>query len=125
MIYLDTHVVIWLFAGRIDLMSPNARDAIDETPALRISPMVLLEIDFLYEIDKIRVDSNRVHTYLKQKIDLTVCDKRFEPVCKAAVQQKWTRDPFDRLITAQAAMTLSGLITKDRVIREHYAQALW
>ena len=125
MIYLDTHVVIWLFAGRLNLISPNARQAIEETPALLISPMVLLELDFLYEIEKIRVDSNRVRTYLNQKIGLEVCDKRFERVCKAAVHEKWTRDPFDRLITAQAAITLSGLITKDRIILEHYQQALW
>lgn len=125
MIYLDTHVVIWLFAGRLDLVSQNARQAIEETPALLISPMVLLELDFLYEIEKIRVDSNRVRTHLNQKIGLEVCDNSFEQVCRAAVEEKWTRDPFDRLITAQAAMKQSGLITKDRIIREHYQRALW
>lgn len=125
MIYLDTHVVIWLFAGRLDLISQNARQAIEETPALRISPMVLLEIDFLSEIEKIRVDSNRIYTDLSQQIGLMVCDKSFEQVYKTAVHEKWTRDPFDRLITAQAAITRSGLVTKDRTILEHYQQGLW
>lgn len=125
MIYLDTHVVVWLFAGRLDLISQNARQVIEDTQTLLISPMVLLELDFLCEIEKIRVDSNQVRTYLNQKIGLTVCDKRFERICKAAAQEKWTRDPFDRLITAQAALTLSGLITKNRTILEHYQQALW
>ena len=32
----------------------------------------------------------------------------------------WTRDPFDRVITAQAALEQDRLITKDRVILEKY-----
>jgi len=125
MIYLDTHVVIWLYAGKLDLVSPNALQAMEEEPELLISPMVLLELDFLYEIEKIRVDSDRIGTYLNQKIGLAICEKSFELVCKTAARQQWTRDPFDRLITAQAAIASNGLITKDRIIREHYRQALW
>ena len=125
MIYLDTHVVIWLYAGKLDLVSPNALQAMEEEPELLISPMVLLELDFLYEIEKIRVDSDRIGTYLNQKIGLAICEKSFELVCKTAARQQWTRDPFDRFITAQAAIASNGLITKDRIIREHYRQALW
>ncbi|WP_319521803.1 PIN domain-containing protein [uncultured Desulfosarcina sp.] len=125
MIYLDTHVAIWLYAGKLDLISPNARQAMEDEPELLISPMVLLELDFLYEIERIRVDSDRIGTYLNQKIGLAVCDKSFELVCKTAAKQQWTRDPFDRLITAQAAIASNGLITKDRIIHEYYPQALW
>lgn len=125
MIYLDTHVVIWLYAGKLDLISPNARQAMEKEPELLISPMVLMELDFLYEIKKIRRDSDPISTYLNQKIGLVICDKSFELVCKTAAQLQWTRDPFDRLITAQAAIASDGLITKDRIIREHYRQALW
>jgi PIN domain nuclease of toxin-antitoxin system len=38
---------------------------------------------------------------------------------------KWTRDPFDRLITAQAALGESTLLTKDDTIRTNYANAVW
>jgi PIN domain nuclease of toxin-antitoxin system len=125
MIYLDTHVVIWLNPPKLDLNTPNARQAMEKEPELLISPMVLMELDFLYEIKKIRRDSDPISTYLNQKIGLAICDKSFELVCKTAAQLQWTRDPFDRLITAQAAIASDGLITKDRIIREHYPQALW
>jgi PIN domain nuclease of toxin-antitoxin system len=39
----------------------------------------------------------------------------------------WTRDPFDRLIVAQARCTRRSiaLITKDRLIRRHFKGAVW
>ena len=38
---------------------------------------------------------------------------------------KWTRDPFDRLITAQAAVDDSPLLTKDDTIHTYYPKAVW
>ncbi|WP_199317478.1 hypothetical protein [Planktothricoides raciborskii] len=37
----------------------------------------------------------------------------------------WTRDPFDRLIVAHAAVNNNILLTKDRIILANYAQAQW
>ncbi len=124
MIYLDTHVVVWLYSGDIRLISKNAQQMIEDNQ-IGISPIVLLELSFLYEIKGIRVEADQIQTYLEQQIGLTVCNKKFELICKNAALQKWTRDPFDRLITAQAALTKSILITKDKNIRNHYPQAMW
>ena len=41
------------------------------------------------------------------------------------MRQSWTRDPFDRIIVAQAALRRTSLITKDAVIRADYNRALW
>lgn len=49
MIYLDTHVLVWLYASADKKLSPAACVAIEAAKELRISPMVLLEIDFLHE----------------------------------------------------------------------------
>ncbi|MSU25039.1 MAG: hypothetical protein EXS32_14625 [Opitutus sp.] len=46
MIYLDTHVVVWLSAGEVARLGARARVAI-ETQELRVSPMVLLELQYL------------------------------------------------------------------------------
>ena len=47
-------------------------------------------------------------------------------VIQAALPIGWTRDPFDRIITAQAAANgKSRLITADEIIREHYEAAVW
>jgi PIN domain nuclease of toxin-antitoxin system len=42
-----------------------------------------------------------------------------------ALPLSWTRDPFDRLIVAQAAVRDAPLLTKDRAIRRRYRAAVW
>jgi PIN domain nuclease of toxin-antitoxin system len=37
----------------------------------------------------------------------------------------WTRDPFDRIITAQDMVSHAPLITKDGAILSHYKRAIW
>ncbi|MEW6429296.1 MAG: hypothetical protein AB1568_14815 [Thermodesulfobacteriota bacterium] len=40
-----------------------------------------------------------------------------------AQPQGWTRDPFDRIITATAAAREATLLTRDESIRNHYPKA--
>jgi len=125
MIYLDTHVLIWLYAFAGSKISPAASAAIEANDDLRISPMVLLEMDFLHEIARITVDSNEIYTYLHHHIGLNVCDQSFADVVGYAAKQCWTRDPFDRLIMAHAALGGHQLISKDLVIQNHYSETIW
>jgi PIN domain nuclease of toxin-antitoxin system len=47
-------------------------------------------------------------------------------VALEAIDVDWTTDPFDRLIVAQAiANSNAKLITRDRLIRKNYPQAVW
>ena len=48
-----------------------------------------------------------------------------EHVFDQAMVYAWTRDVFDRLITAEAEAAGLVLITKDQKIRENYVQAFW
>ena len=125
MIYLDTHVVLWLYALRGEGLSRNACRLIEESVRLLISPMVLLEMVYLYEIDRIKVESDQIYRYLKEKIRLKVCTKPFFDIIQLASKQSWTRDPFDRIITAQAAIDHTTLVTKDITIRQNYPKAVW
>lgn len=125
MIYLDTHVLIWLYASADKKISPLASAAIEVEFDLRISPMVLLEIDFLHEIKRITVNSKEIYTYLHRHIGLNVCDQPFAEIVSAAADQSWTRDPFDRLIVAHAAIEEHPLISKDSVIQEYYSETIW
>jgi len=124
-IYLDTHVLIWLYASVTKRISPVASLAIETADELRISPMVLLEMDFLHEIHRINVASNEIFTYLHHHLGLTVCDRLFSEVVANASVQDWTRDPFDRIIVAQAALGKDRLISKDVMMQRHYSETLW
>jgi PIN domain nuclease of toxin-antitoxin system len=125
MIYLDTHVVLWLFAQRGDGLSVRALNLIEGESELAISPMVLLELDFLHEIGRTTLGSKPVYEYLLERIGLQICGHSFTDVVHSAAKQSWTRDPFDRIITGQAAIGSNPLVTKDNGIREHYEFAVW
>jgi PIN domain nuclease of toxin-antitoxin system len=125
MIYLDTHVILWLYLRKGEGISERARQSIEYEPEILISPMALLELDYLHEIGRTTLGSEPVFNYLHQQIDLQVCQKSFPDVIRTASQLSWTRDPFDRVITAQAATDESRLITKDEIILHHYENAVW
>jgi PIN domain nuclease of toxin-antitoxin system len=125
MIYLDTHVVLWFYLRRGEGLSERARRLIEYEPEILISPIVLLEVDYLHEIGRTTLGSAPVFKYLHQQIGLQACKISFIDVVQTASQLSWTRDPFDRIITAQAAIKRHRLITKDRMILEHYENAVW
>lgn len=125
LIYFDTHVVAWLYAGERAGLTPAAADRIDRDDDLRISPAVVLELQYLKEIGRLTVGGNAVVRSLAAQLGLRVCDLPFDAVVESALDQHWTRDPFDRLIVAQAAVANAPLLTKDRSIRRHYRQAVW
>ena len=124
MIYLDTHVVIWLYAGLTEKFNSQARTLINQHELL-ISPIVHLEIQYLYEVGRIAADSETIITDLKQRIGLRTCHIPFEDVVARATNLAWTRDPFDRLIVAQAQVGRGLLLTKDEIILKHFPNAIW
>jgi len=96
--YLDTHALIHLALGRSRLIGREASRLIQRAELL-ISPMVLVELEYLYEI---------------------------ATVAGAAIDEIWTRDVFDRIIVANARVNgLAPLISADERIAEHYPRAVW
>jgi len=62
---LDTHVVAAFNRKETDVFSRRAQTAIDREDDLRISPMVLLELENLHEIKRIKVPAVRVVNELR------------------------------------------------------------
>jgi len=124
LIYLDTHVVIWLYTGNTEYI-PSKTLELMKTQELLLSPMVLLEMTYLFEIKRLTVTSDQIMNTLIPIINLKVSKLPYSSVIEHAIQQSWTRDPFDRIIVGQAAVKSSLLITKDSHILDHYAYALW
>lgn len=123
MIHLDTHAALFLHAGLRDEFTPEARKRISEERKF-ISPMVALEMDYLYEIDRISESSEPILNALRADFSVEIDQTPFEKIVRAAASMRWTRDPFDRLITAAAAINDVVLVTKDEVIRRHYPLTL-
>jgi PIN domain nuclease of toxin-antitoxin system len=124
LIYLDTHVVAWMFAGRTDLIPEGVRPLLDQHELL-ISPAVELELQYLFELGRTAEPAKVVVEALGRDVGLKVCDLPFPKVVEVALGQSWARDPFDRLIISQALLRGSSLITKDEPMRDHFEQAVW
>jgi PIN domain nuclease of toxin-antitoxin system len=124
LVYLDTHVIVWLYAGRVDLIGDKVQDIIENNNVL-ISPIVELELQYLLETERIKVDPDKIITALTSEIGLKICELDFNRIIMKAISLYWTRDPFDRIITAQASIEGKMLITKDRTILNNYKNAIW
>lgn len=124
MILLDTHVVVWLFAGLTDRLSAKARRLIEES-GVGVSPAVELELAHLHEIGRVRESPPAIIGDLASRIGLRVAQIQFSHLCTEAIPMSWTRDPFDRLQSAHAQAKNLPLVTKDSVILENLALAVW
>ncbi len=124
MIYLDSHVVVWLYAGLVGKFSQAVKDLINECE-IYICPVVRLELQYLYEIQRITDDVDAIVSDLSMRMGLKVCDKDFNTIVSKAMTFAWTRDPFDRLIVANAGLNDNILISKDQNILGHYLNAKW
>ena len=124
MIYLDTHIVVWLFAGLLDKFGHTVKTMLNENEIL-ISPIVRLELQYLYEIERVNEPASVLVADLSDRIGLEVCEKNFNVVVSQALTLTWTRDPFDRVIVATAKLNDNILISKDPSILENYVHARW
>lgn len=124
MILLDTHVVIWLYLPRVDLLSERAAEIVS-TEELAISPMSVLELQYLHEIGRLTVGTSAVVSSLREQVGLIVIATAFDQVVRHALDQQWTRDPFDRIIAGHALAAGCQLLTADHRMREHVPDAIW
>jgi PIN domain nuclease of toxin-antitoxin system len=123
-VYLDTHIALWLYSGQTERISKRAASLINRE-RIGVSPVVLLELRYLHELGRVTAAPRSIIVDLKRRLGLAVEDRSLETVAERALDLSWTRDVFDRLIVAQAALDGAELVTTDRLIRKHYAKAVW
>lgn len=123
--YLDTHVVLWLSAGKAHRLSSTAKRLIDRAELL-LSAMALLELEYMRDLGRTKFSAQDLLQKAVQEAGVRLCELPFSTVASAALDEKWTRDPFDRLIVANAkANGFAPLISADQSILKHYPRAVW
>ena len=123
--YLDTNVVFYLIHGDLKRITQRAQQALERYDLL-VSPMVMLELDYLYEVKRIVATGEVILAELYQSIDLRLCSLPFDRIVRTAAKEGWTRDTFDRLIVSNAkANDNAPLISSDALIASHYPKTIW
>lgn len=116
-ILLDTHAAIWIAQGH-RRAGPLAR-----YPRLYLSPITVLEVQFLAEAGRLRLTGGRPAATLadddRWRIDEPPATAWIIEACALA----WTRDPFDRLLVAHARLRRWKLATADDLLLQRLAPA--
>ncbi|MBI3039320.1 PIN domain-containing protein [bacterium] len=121
-IHLDTHIAIWLFSGEWTSRLKRYKKT-SERSILQVSPIVEMEIQFLCEIGRLKFPGKVVVTELMERLGLKISASSFHQVIRQSHFETWTRDPFDRIIVANAKTDGARLLTKDENILANFPQA--
>jgi len=88
--------------------------------------MVMLELEMLYQKGAIKYAASQILSDFNQQIGLSIFQFPMAVVMSAALRLKWTREPGDRIIAANAiANNEAPLVTSDRRIHQQYPNAIW
>lgn len=123
---LDTHALLWFQAGDRRL-SPAARKALEATDAeLLVSAATVWEMAIKASLGRLTLPAP-VDAYVAEKIaqGYRMLSVSWEHAAKVEDLPWHHRDPFDRLLAAQALTERCPIVTRDRVFRKYGAEILW
>lgn len=112
---LDTHVLIWWDEGR--RLAAEARRAIEEADAVYVSAATAWEVAIKIGLGRLR-PTRTVEEAVRESgfLELPVTFRHAERVAALPAHH---RDPFDRLMVAQAEVEDLTLVTRDRVFARY------
>lgn len=123
---LDTHALIW-FATDLDKLPPVTLETIYAAPVVMVSPVSAYEMTFKHRLGKLPVAQRLLVDlpgYLRQQ--------RFDalPVSLAHAEAAGRlppehRDPFDRILAAQALVDDMTLVSSDKAFDLFGVKRLW
>ena len=114
----------WLYEGADRRVPATGRDLLESNEPF-VSPIVELELTYLFEVGRVPEPPIAPLGALKRAIGLQIADVSATALTQAATGLSWTRDPFDRLIAAHAIVADAPLVTADRAILDNLPLATW
>ncbi len=118
---LDTHVVLWELEGT-RTVGPRTRQAIELADELAFSVVSFAEIGVKAAIGKLDVPAD-LHDHILRS-GIQVLGLAPEHALAVATLPLHHRDPFDRLLIAQARIEQLSIVTADRRFVEYGVDAL-
>ncbi len=124
---LDTHTFLWAIAEPARLSRKVTRTILDERNELLLSSVTLWEIIVKLQAGKLKLDASA--EYFQAHMDrlgirqvLPVTPVHVYALLKLPALHK---DPFDRLLVAQASVEGLPLVSADDLLRRYAIRVLW
>ena len=120
---LDTHAALWWLSEDERLSGATADQLTDETNQILLSAAVVWEVAIKRSLGKLDAPEGFAPTLLDagaQPLPISLDHA-------AAVEQlPWHhRDPFDRILVAQAAIEGAALVSNDTALQPYGVQLVW
>lgn len=124
---VDTHVLIWWLAGDAQLSAAAAQAIADESSAVFVSAATAWEIATKHRIGKLPSVERFVG-----RMEATLLAEGFEPLAltvqhgeRAGTIEGPHKDPFDRMLIAQALAEDLILVSREPLFDRYGVQRLW
>lgn len=121
---LDTNVVVWLLIGHRDAVPAVVREALEDVDnEVWVSAASVWEIAIKRSLGKVRIEE----PWRRTLTGLGFAQLPITAEHAAAVESlPWHhKDPFDRILVAQAGIERLTLVSADRLLRRYDVEVLW
>jgi PIN domain nuclease of toxin-antitoxin system len=124
---LDTHVLLWFLFSPSELSKSAAKAIRNPENHLLVSAASTWEICIKIGLEKLKLVDTWQSSFEKE---LALGTLEWLPIrrehCAATTKLPFHhRDPFDRLLVAQAQVEQAGMITADKIIRKYKVPVVW
>lgn len=120
---LDTHILLWWLSDQERLSERAAKAIADGKSDVVVSVATLWELSIKQSAGKLRIQGElREHLAMQAFSELSVCSNHAYAVRDLPLHH---RDPFDRLLVAQAQCEGLTLVTADRQLAAYDVTILW
>lgn len=125
---LDAHALIW-WLDDDSRLSTSARKAIETTESALVGAGTLVEIAIKHSLGKLDTDEDWLEQTQAGGFGLLAISwlhtKRLQSLPYLKISGKEHRDPFDRLLAAQALSDNSPLVTRDPAFAAYGVTTVW
>ena len=124
---LDTHVFLWMAAAP-DQLTARVREIVrQKTNRLHLSAASGWEIALLQKLGRIQLpdEPRRFIPEAIQQLHIIPLPIEFSTAISAAELPLFHRDPFDRILIAEAIKEKMVVLTRDKKFREYGVQSEW
>lgn len=124
---LDTHTLLWWWKDDPRLSKPAAAAIADEANTVLVSAASAWEIAIKHRIGKLPGAETAVRDFneLIASDGFTHLAVTYQHALKAGAFASEHRDPFDRMLAAQALIERATLVTADVVMKGFRAKCFW
>lgn len=124
---LDTHTFLW-FAQDSPRLPARVRQQIENEPHIRLSIVSVWELGIKHALGRIDLHDVQFSDFVEKFLQLSgasVLTVSLPHINHSIFLPMHHRDPFDRMIIAQASVERLAIVTQDEWFRQYDCELVW